>query len=177
MAGARARLLRSQGRAGVTGGVRSRRSDILTLAQRVGGLVENGRRRTGRGFETGRGRAGTVSLRAPAHAPQAAFDDEASKRRVLTVRGRTSAVLGMFPIASETTEAIVDALRQAFPLRARPSPGRFDRSDRFEFSPSACDVVVVVGAEGRAARAFLCDTLASLSKLELAMSAEARGSA
>ena len=169
----------------MTGGVRSRRSDILTLAQRVGGLVENGRRRTGRGFETGRGRArrqrfggaGTVSLRAPAHAPQAAFDDEASKRRVLTVRGRTSAVLGMFPIASETTEAIVDALRQAFPLRARPSPGRFDRSDRFEFSPSACDVVVVVGAEGRAARAFLCDTLASLSKLELAMSAEARGSA
>ena len=60
---------------------------------------------------------GQASYRASAASrAQAAFDDSASKRRALTVRGRTSAVLGIFMLSDEDTASYVDALRSGFSL-------------------------------------------------------------
>ena len=54
---------------------------------------------------------GQASYRAPAAVrAAAAFDDGASKRRVLSVRGRTSAVVGLWPIANEDAGGIAEAL-------------------------------------------------------------------
>ena len=46
---------------------------------------------------------------------QAPFDDMSAYRRVLTVRGRTGAVLGMFPVATEKAEEIAMALGSNLP--------------------------------------------------------------
>ena len=45
---------------------------------------------------------------------QAAYDDDASLRRVLTVRGRAGAVLGMLPTPTEQSGNVADALRKHF---------------------------------------------------------------
>ncbi|CAE7280042.1 ABCB1 [Symbiodinium necroappetens] len=45
----------------------------------------------------------------------APFDDNDSLRRVLTVRGRTGAVLAMIPVSSEKAEEVTMALGQALP--------------------------------------------------------------
>ena len=50
---------------------------------------------------------------------QAAFDDISSKRRVLTVRGRTSAVPTMVPIADESSNAVAVALENNISKEAR----------------------------------------------------------
>ncbi len=50
---------------------------------------------------------------------QAAFNDADSKRCVLTVRGRTSAVLGMYAIASEKSEAVRNSMGSGLPLVVR----------------------------------------------------------
>ena len=64
---------------------------------------------------------GQASYRAPAAIrAQAAFDDQVAKRRVLTVRGRTSACIGMWPIASENTEGVVVELMKQLPQRLLP---------------------------------------------------------
>ena len=47
---------------------------------------------------------------------EAPFDDVSAVRRVLTVRGRTGAVLGMFVIASEKAEEVAMALGSNLPL-------------------------------------------------------------
>eukprot|EP00439_Symbiodinium_sp_Y106_P058484 s676_g8.t1 len=47
---------------------------------------------------------------------EAPFDDVSAVRRVLTVRGRTGAVLGMFAIASEKAEEVAMALGSNLPL-------------------------------------------------------------
>ena len=62
---------------------------------------------------------GQASYRAPtAVRAQAAFDDLSSKRKVLTVRGRTSAVIAMIPIADETAEYVRKALVEHIPHQA-----------------------------------------------------------
>ena len=63
---------------------------------------------------------GQASYRAPAAVrAQAAFDDVNSKRRVLTLRGRTNAVVGMVPIAEETAEIVAGAISNLLSYRAR----------------------------------------------------------
>ena len=63
---------------------------------------------------------GQASYRAPAAVRgQAAFDDINSKRRVLTLRGRTNAVVGMVPIAEETAELVAAAIANLLSYRAR----------------------------------------------------------
>ena len=59
---------------------------------------------------------GQESYRAPKHKRDAApFDDTDSLRRVLTVRGRTGAVLAMIPISSEKAEEVCMALGAVLP--------------------------------------------------------------
>ena len=59
---------------------------------------------------------GQVSYRAPkAKRDQAPFDDDHAFRRVLTVRGRTGAVLGMCAMASEKAEDVCMALTEMLP--------------------------------------------------------------
>ena len=59
---------------------------------------------------------GQESYRAPKHKRNAApFDDTDSLRRVLTVRGRTGAVLAMLPVSSEKAEVVSMALGEALP--------------------------------------------------------------
>ncbi|CAK0792945.1 unnamed protein product, partial [Prorocentrum cordatum] len=48
----------------------------------------------------------------------APFDDTVAKRRILTVRGRTAAVAGMWPIASEAARNIKDMLQMRLPQAA-----------------------------------------------------------
>ncbi|CAK0814298.1 unnamed protein product, partial [Prorocentrum cordatum] len=48
----------------------------------------------------------------------APFDDTAAKRRILTVRGRTAAVAGMWPIASEAARNIKEMLQMRLPQAA-----------------------------------------------------------
>ena len=47
----------------------------------------------------------------------APFDDATAYRRVLTVRGRTGAVLGMIPVATERAEEITMALGYHLPSK------------------------------------------------------------
>ena len=49
----------------------------------------------------------------------AAFDDEHALRKVLTVRGRTGAVLGMMAISSEKAPEICLALSEMLPAQGR----------------------------------------------------------
>eukprot|EP00439_Symbiodinium_sp_Y106_P073049 s1266_g13.t1 len=58
---------------------------------------------------------GQASYRSPKHVrDDAPFGDELAWRRLLTVRGRTGAVLMMQPLQNESAEQIVDALVQHF---------------------------------------------------------------
>ena len=58
---------------------------------------------------------GQANYRASAQTRNAAcFDDEHSLRRVLTIRGRTGAVLGMVPVPSEESPKIKESLRNLF---------------------------------------------------------------
>ena len=58
---------------------------------------------------------GQASYRASKAEREAApFGDDTAWRRILTVRGRTGAVLMMRPVPSEKTEAVVEALTQEF---------------------------------------------------------------
>ena len=62
---------------------------------------------------------GQASYRAPAEVRNAAcFDDAHSLRRILTVRGRTSAVLAMLPVPGEDVSRIVQALDAEFSPRS-----------------------------------------------------------
>ena len=59
---------------------------------------------------------GQASYRAPAATrAQAAFDDDVASRRIVTVRGRTSAVMGMWPVQREDTASVVSCLRDCLP--------------------------------------------------------------
>ena len=62
---------------------------------------------------------GQANYRASAQTRNAAcFDDEHSLRRVLTIRGRTGAVLGMVPVPSEESPKIKESLRNLFSNQA-----------------------------------------------------------
>ena len=62
---------------------------------------------------------GQANFRASAQTRYAAcFDDEHSLRRVLTIRGRTGAVLGMVPVPSEESPKIKESLRNLFSNQA-----------------------------------------------------------
>ena len=62
---------------------------------------------------------GQASYRAPSTVrTEAAFDDESSLRRLLTVRGRTGAVLLMQPIAVESASCVSQCLATALPAEA-----------------------------------------------------------
>jgi len=59
---------------------------------------------------------GQASYRSPAATrAQAAFDDDVASRRIITVRGRTSAVMGMWPAQREDTTSVVRCLRECLP--------------------------------------------------------------
>ena len=61
---------------------------------------------------------GQESYRASKQRRNAApFDDETALRRVLTVRGRTGAVLAMIPVPSEKAEDVCAALSEALPAK------------------------------------------------------------
>ena len=66
---------------------------------------------------------GQASYRASAATrAQAAFDDQHAKRRVLTMRGRTSATIGMWPIQEESTKCVVEEIIKQLPIRLCLSP-------------------------------------------------------
>ena len=62
---------------------------------------------------------GQASYRAPASVRNAAcFNDAESLRRVLTIRGRTGAVLGIVPIRAEDAPSVVQAIEQSLSQEA-----------------------------------------------------------
>ena len=62
---------------------------------------------------------GQANYREPAEIRAAApFPDGVAKRRILTAKGRTSAAIGMWPVASEAASVVKAALRNHLPERA-----------------------------------------------------------
>ena len=58
---------------------------------------------------------GKASYRSPKDVRnEAPFGDDVAWRRLLTIRGRTGAVLMMHPLQNESSEQLVDALTQHF---------------------------------------------------------------